>query len=320
MTGCVELLDVRKLTLELMQLERRAGRSARRFCECRLWGAELGHGACAQREDGQISRDVRSRSQSGGFFLTERSFYMALNSVSMRGSLDAYLQVFANRADISTDTLSFHNSMIVKVVGAVEQVGTKEQAILADRTKSDEGKGSALAALATASASSFAFLERVVSRVEGERETAKLTLDRVTPPPGLDKEDAREIRDTYRGLAQPERDTVCLQAAEASIDQEDLDAQARATAVLWSLLNAPGYTLITPDVQRRALEERGQQLHPATFAQFQQADMLYDSLAGLRDTLVGWLRGFGGNQQAIFDAMGGPLPDPTANYTLVHQG
>ncbi len=88
----------------------------------------------------------------------------------------------------------------------------------------------------------------------------------------------------------------------------DPDAQRRATNVLWAMLNAPGFALATPDMQQRALDERGRRLHPALYATWHQSDLLADSLHNLRDTLVGWLRGLGGDPNKIYEALGGDAP------------
>ena len=59
---------------------------------------------------------------------------MALNTVSLRSSLSGYLQLFANRRDVSTENLNRHNDMVRKVDAVVEEVATKQQAIVANRT------------------------------------------------------------------------------------------------------------------------------------------------------------------------------------------
>ena len=239
---------------------------------------------------------------------------MALNTQSLRGCLDAFSQGFVKRPHASTENVNFHSEMIQKVAGVVEEAAIKEAATRANKGLSDEGKATTIATGATATAAKLAFLERVVSRVEGERATAHATLTTIKPPAKLGTDAmlqflfGKEIRDQFAGLNQQGKDAALLTAMQAGDD-----------VTMWAMLEAP-VPMISPDIKVRALEERGRRLHPQTYAEFQQSDLLHESLSGVRDALVGWLRGLGGNPAVISKEMGGPLPEPTASRVLVHQG
>jgi hypothetical protein len=239
---------------------------------------------------------------------------MALITISLHNRLSAYLQLFSNRREVSTASLNHHSDMVRKVEGAVEAVGKQEQGILRDRSRSDEGKATALGTMATGAASTFAFLERVVTRHDEERSAAKATLFTVNPPAAagtdisLQFHFGNEIRDALRGLDQQARDVAFLKASEVDLDDDPDAVQAHRDARLWAVLQTPGGHGVTPDIFRRAMDERWRRLRPAVFAEFQQATLLHDSLSALRDSLVGWLRGLGGDPVKIHAQLGGPEP------------
>jgi hypothetical protein len=238
-----------------------------------------------------------------------------MNTASLKSALGSYSQGFVKRPNASTENVNFHSEMIQKVAGVVEEAATKEAATRANKGLSDEGKATTIATGATATAAKLAFLERVVSRVEGERQTAKATLDLVKPPSTLGPDPllrylfAKEIRDRYTGLDQQKRDAAYLQAAA-----EDHET------VLWAIQETPAGPMITPEIRQRGLDERGQRVNPELYNSWRQSDLLHDSLNGLRNGLVNWLTELGGDPQAIYKEMGGPLPEPTASYVLVKQG
>jgi hypothetical protein len=230
---------------------------------------------------------------------------MALNTVSLRSSLSGYLQLFANRRDVSTENLNRHNDMVRKVDAVVEEVATKQQAIVANRTLSDEGKATQLATLATATASKLGFLERVVSSLEDDRRQTEATLFTIKAPVrfGTDAQvqyaNGLEIRREYKGLSQNKRDAAFVIATQGGGDADD--------AILWALQQAP-VPMVTKEIMKRALDERARRLNPETWTRLQQVTMLHESLAGLRDSLVDWLNGLGGDPKKIFDELGGAEP------------
>jgi hypothetical protein len=232
---------------------------------------------------------------------------MALNTALLQSCLDAFSQGFVKRPHASTENVNFHSQMIQKVVGVVQEAASKEAATRANKGLSDEGKSTTIATGATATAAKLAFLERVVSRVEGERATAHANLTMIPPPsaagtdPLLQYLFAKEIRDRYQGLTQQEKDLAFLKVAEA--DGGD--------ATLWAFQQAP-VPMISPDIKVRALEERGRRLHPQTYAEFQQSDLLHESLSGVRAALIDWLRGLGGDTAVIFKELGGYEPAPSS--------
>lgn len=237
---------------------------------------------------------------------------MPLNTSSVRSSLTGYVQIMATRRDVSSHTLNENNEAIRKTDAVVEGVAVKEQAILANRTLSNEGKATQVAALATETAQKLAFLERMVRQFADDIRATSGNLYTVKPPPAAGTDPllqylyGKEIRDRYQSLSPQERDLALFKASEA--DGSTADAQANRDAVLWAFQQTPGGPMITPDVMRRALEERAQRLNPQTYARLQDITHLHDSLSAMRDSLVNWLRGLGGDQKKIFDELGGPEP------------
>jgi hypothetical protein len=215
------------------------------------------------------------------------------------------------RQKLDTPLLNQESEVRLKVKERVEAFGLKEDAILANRTLSNEGKQTALAKLVNDSLESLAFVGRVVSDLESDARGRRATLFTVKPPPSwgsdasLQYQRGKETRDQLRGLSQPERDSRFVQAAEA--DHE---------ATLWSVLDAPdAQPMVTEEIKVRALEERAKRREPQAFRRLQQLEVLREELAGLRDHVVLWLRQLGGDQRKIFDALGGPEPEPTTAQT-----
>jgi hypothetical protein len=239
---------------------------------------------------------------------------MALNTVSLRNSLSGYLQLFANRRDVSTQNLNHHGDMVRKVDGVVEEVGTKEQNIINNRTLSDEGKATQVAALATATASKLKFLERVVFSLEDDRRQTEATLFVVKPPAHLGSDPllqylyGKEIRDRYQSLSPQERDVTFLKASEAELDPADAQAQVNREAVLWAFQQTPAGPMVSEDVMRRALDERAIRLNPETWLRLQQVRMLHESLNGLRETVAEWLKGLGADPKKVLEELGGAEP------------
>lgn len=169
-----------------------------------------------------------------------------MNTAMMCASFNSYLQGLNNRSGVHTETLNLYHEIVRKAHAQVEAVAADERTTQADRSKSEEGKFVTIATRATKAASAFAFLERVVSRIEGERNTAKANLDTIKAPATLGDDPllrylfAKEIRDRYTGLNQQERDMAYLQAAA-----EDHDS------ILWAFQETPGGPMITPDSATR---------------------------------------------------------------------
>lgn len=230
---------------------------------------------------------------------------MALNTVSLKASLSGYLQLVANRTDATTDTLNQHADIVRKVNGVVEGVETKQDSITSSKVLSDEGKSQAVAELATATASKLGFVERVVRQLDDDLRATEATLFTIKAPATLGADPllrflfGKEIRDRYQGLTQNEKDSAFVQATQAGLDGD---------LVLWAIQETPGGPAITKEILVNALEERARHQNPETFAQLAQVTLLHDSLSGLRDTVVDWLKGLGGDPKKIFDELGGPVP------------
>lgn len=208
------------------------------------------------------------------------------------------------RRRLDTALLNQENEVRRKVQERVETFGVKEDKILADRSRSDEGKHTAIVALVNDSLESFGFLGRVVADLEGDAQQTRANIFGVRVPPSWGSDAVlqywrgKEIRDEFRGLQQPQRDSRFLQAAEA--DHE---------ATLWAVLNTPDdQPLVREEVKSRALEERAKRQNPQAFHRLGQLTTSAEELGGLRDHVVQWLRGLGGNPKVIYAALGGEEP------------
>ena len=232
---------------------------------------------------------------------------MALSTISLKAALGSYSQLINNGRDVTAESINRHGEMVRKVSAVVDEVAAKQDGILSSKTLSDQGKSQALAELSTATGSRLAFLERVVHELQNDKRATKEQLDTVKPPahlasdPVLQYWQGREIRDRLQGLTQQEKDVIFLQAAEAELDPDDKQAQANQDAVLWALQVTPGGPMISPEIMRRALDERAKRTNPDTYARMQQVELLHESLNGLRDSVVGWLNGLGGDPKKVDD-------------------
>lgn len=234
---------------------------------------------------------------------------MALNAATLLTILDNIVQrPFMDK--LSTENVNHVNELNRKTRERVQAFQAKEAPILADRSKSDEGKSAALASVATKSIADFKYLEVVSMR---ERDTiARLTatLFTIPMPTTMTEQDAREIRGEYLNLSAQEVDMSFLRTCELSTvaDPDDVEAQPRATEELFAILGKRGRSLVSLDIKQRGLSERAKQLFPTTFAELQQAEILFEQLSGLRDYVVNWLTGLGADPQQIHDQLGGPQP------------
>jgi hypothetical protein len=242
------------------------------------------------------------------------------STVLLKASLDNYLELFLNpKRPVTTENINVHAGLIRHVGEVLDAVGVKEDGIDANPRLSQDGKVEAKAELAEKTIPQLAFLARVITQQEEVRHTEKQAMYRIPVPaaagtdPSLQYQYGREIRDLRRDMDQQARDAQFLKDCEWSAADEDEDpdvARAHRDARLWAILQTPGGPQISPEVLRRGLEERGRRLHPETFITWQQASLLIDNLGGLRDAIVGWLRGLGANQQTVFGALAGPEPEP----------
>ena len=141
----------------------------------------------------------------------------------------------------------------------------------------------------------------------------------VVPAPALAGTDpllqflfGKELRDRFAGLSQQERDMAFVQAADVS---EDPDEQKNHDALLWAFQQTPGGPMITANILQRALEERAKRTQPAVVNRLHETELLHEVLSGVRDAVVSWLRGLGGDQVKIFAELGGEEPVMSAKDT-----
>lgn len=244
---------------------------------------------------------------------------MGTSVVSLKASLSNYLQSYLSpKRPVSTENLNLHAQTIRRVGEQLDAVATEENAIEASNWNAD-GKVEARIKLANETVPRFAFLEKILRAQEDIHREAKRAMYKIEAPPAATKDPllqfsfGKEIRDGFRNLDQQARDAQLLRCCEwhPEDEKEDRDlAQSHKDATLWAVLQTPGGPQISPEVLRRALEERGRRLHPETFMEWQQSGLLIDNLGNLRNALVAWLRGRGADQQKVFNVLGGPKPEP----------
>jgi hypothetical protein len=229
------------------------------------------------------------------------------------------------RGKLATDNLNLHSELIVKTKDRVTAFKNKKAPVLADRAKSDEGKATAIASLATASLGDYKFLNVVATREADTADRLRKDLFTIKAPATLGTDPllqflfGKEIRDRYQGLTQQEKDIAFLQMAEA--EGGGTEAQANRDTVLWAFQSAPGGHTVTPDLMTRVLDERARRLQPAVYAQLEQAEIMADQVGGLRDHVVLWLKGLGADSVKVHDQLGGPAPEPAEMHaTVIHQG
>ncbi len=222
---------------------------------------------------------------------------MSMNLESLKARIHNDLQQTPNR-EMTAETHNAINEQRLKVMGTIENKIPKRDAIVNDRSLSDDGKRAKIAALATDSMPEFAHLERVVDQLE--KDITNTSIFTVKPLADLVLRQMRnhEIRDGVRGLNQNERDVHFLQAAEH--DQEE---------VLDAMLDAPSGSLVSPDMKRRALDARAQRLHPQAYAQHQQNLLLRDSVKSLLEHVCLCLAAMGVDPRAIAKTLGVVLHD-----------
>lgn len=227
---------------------------------------------------------------------------MALNTASLRSSLNSYLQSVVGRRELTADQINTGVEIIRKIDQVAEGVQAKQQSIQESKVFNDVGKSQASAELGTATISKMTPLARVVRSHEEDIHDTKHALYAVKVPETFGTDASvqyfygKEIRDQYRGLNQNERDSAFAVAAQTDTD-----------AVLWALLQAPT-PLVSAEIMERVLAERAERLNPETVARLKQVEILHEILSGLLDAVRMWLRGLGADPKVIFKELGGAAP------------
>jgi hypothetical protein len=230
----------------------------------------------------------------------------------MKASLSSYRD---GLADAAPATRARGGEIIDRVDTVVKEVATKQDGITASNVLSDAGKSEADGALANATASKLSFVKKEVSGLESDLAATQAVLYDVKPPakvgadPLLQFLYGKEIRDSYKGLTQNEVDAAFVAATQQDADEDSADQEEQAVrdAIVWAMLQAP-VPMVSETIRDRVLAERAQHQNPATWARLQQVDLLRENLSGLRETLVAWLTGLGGDPAVIFEALGGTPP------------
>ncbi len=223
---------------------------------------------------------------------------MSMNLESLKARIHNDLQQTPNR-EMTADTHNALNEQRLKVMGTIENKIPKRDAIVRDRSLSDDGQRTKIAALATDSMPEFAHLERVVDRLDKAiAETPIFSV--LSPIKDLVRRELRngEIRDTVRGLDENERGTQFLIASQLDHDE-----------VLDAMLDAPGGPLVSAEMKQRALNARAQRKHPVAYAQHQQNLLLRDAVKALLEHVALCLAAMGVDPRAIAKTLGIELRD-----------
>lgn len=187
----------------------------------------------------------------------------------------------------------------IKGLDALERLDTKYQAILNDRLRSPEGQRDAIAKLANDFISAFAFLERVIARLDKDiADTPIFTVRSPIADPVLKEMRNHEIRDGLRGLNQNERTTQFIRAAEQDLD-EMLDA----------MLTSPTGPLVGADEKDGALEARAKRKNPTGYEQWQQDVLMRVHVNALLEHCVLCLVSLGADPQRVAKDLGVVLHD-----------
>ena len=220
---------------------------------------------------------------------------MATNVATLISRINSELTQPSPR-EMSTDLFNRRNELWVKLLTRLEQFQAKEKHVLANRTLSDEGKRQQQAKLAEELLSDLAWFGRVLSALEKEqaqRETVLFAIDSPVKDELLRYHRSRELRDRMAGLNQAQRDQAYLVASQR--DQSE---------VLLALLNAPGGSWVTPDIQHRADVERAKQAKPDLFETYTQNSILREHLHSMAEHLALWLRSYGTSPETVSTGLG----------------
>jgi hypothetical protein len=175
----------------------------------------------------------------------------------------------------------------------VRKVASKEDAILKDRSRSQEGQQQLLAALGNESAPDFAGPSRVIRDIdEADARLVTLLFAAIRKrPAGLDPSEAygreKEIR---QAVGKSEATVTFLHALEGG----DLET-ARA------LLDVPGASWLADDIIQRGQNEYARRTNPAAFEKHQAIAVLREHLVSLREMIRQWLIGGLGADPAVVE-------------------
>jgi hypothetical protein len=195
------------------------------------------------------------------------------------------------------DGLERRNIALKKLQEGVSAVAAEEDAILKDRTLSDEGKGRKRATLAGRVVGNFAWLGQMLVQAD----QAKMRLQEVLYGPITEqsKRDAvvqqlrdQEVRQDVRGLDINQRNAHFLTALES--DQLE---------VVRAMLDAPTGPMISPDVLERGKTAYATRTAPETFEQLGFVEHLREHLGALSESTAQWLRHLGASPEAIQKAV-----------------
>lgn len=220
---------------------------------------------------------------------------MATNAATLISRITTELSQPVRR-DMSVDVLNRRNELWVKLHDRLVQFAERDKAILANRTLSDEGKQQQQAKLAVELLADLAWYRRVLKDIEAAQARFKTVLFTVQSPVKDERrrdDRARELRDRMAGLNQTQRDAAYLKASQQ--DQPE---------VMWALLDAPGGSWISEEIQQRADTERAKHAQPDTYAAYTQNEILHEQVHSMADHLAMWLRSYGTSPATVATGLG----------------
>jgi hypothetical protein len=193
-------------------------------------------------------------------------------------------------------------AILQKLDELVRPVATQVEKIFGNAYLTDEGKQEAAMKIGSSTVDSF----KNVGIVLNQADTAKTRLETMlfgplTEPPTKGHEILNEMR---------------AQELRRMIGQKDASANFFAacdrgdTETTRALLNAPGPSWLTEEVQRRGRESYAGRVNPEGLEQLKYVEVLRDNLSTLSQQVALWLRSLGASPESIQQATGITLKKP----------
>jgi hypothetical protein len=174
----------------------------------------------------------------------------------------------------------------------VTTLKTQAEKELGNPHLSQDGKRARVAELATKADMSVLTTVRTETQAHRARlHTLLFAMPTSKEDPVLVRLDAREIRDSVKGLSQPKIDQIYLDAVTAGQHEK---VRALTTGPLGSLVSA--------EFQQRVEEDHAQHSQPAVYENYQQVTLLQEHLDGLHDHASRALKAMGAADPAKTDA------------------
>lgn len=220
---------------------------------------------------------------------------MAMNAISI-GSLINSRLTEQPKPDLLTDDLNVKLAAYKKLDPVVARVAADIEAVQKNTSLSNDGQQKAIAALGTKAVPAFEWLARMRDQaIAAYTAMTHTLLDPLTTKPQGDpiliflRE--QELR---RTIPRDNSDTLFLRALET----DDLET-CRA------LLDAPGRSVITDEIQQRGEEEYAKRTNAPVYAKRESKELLRDELMMLAGVIASWLLSLGADEAVVRTTLGG---------------